>query len=99
MTWRDKRTRVVIPVTGYTALLEIRDKPGGVLLHKLTSDVDGGLTLGGAAGTIRVQIPSATTKAWTWEDGLYELWLIHSTGAKIPLLEGPVTAQPAVADV
>jgi hypothetical protein len=38
--------------------------------------VGSGITLGGATGTIDIEIDAATTAAWTFTDGVYDLEMV-----------------------
>lgn len=59
-------------LTGGSAELVIKNEPGGTTLLTLSSSTEG-IALGGAAGTIDIEIPKATTATLTWEVGTYEL--------------------------
>lgn len=43
-----------VDLTGYTGLLQVRDRPGGPLALDLSTDSGGGLTLDGPAGYVGV---------------------------------------------
>jgi hypothetical protein len=74
-------------LTGYTAKLTIRNKPGGTVLQALTTENDG-ILLGDADGTIDLYISDEDTAAFTWRTGVYDLLLTSSSGTD-PLLYGP----------
>lgn len=61
LTWKDSSGNL-INVTGYTAAAVGVRVPGGTPLFSLTQA--SGITLGGAAGTITLAIPGATTAAY-----------------------------------
>jgi hypothetical protein len=87
-----------VNLTGYTARLQIRDKQTSTEpLLALTTE-NGGLTLGGAAGTIALVISAAGTM--TLSDalltGIYDLELIAPAGRVTRLLRGNVTIAPNV---
>lgn len=70
-----------VDLTGYSARMQIRKKFGGTLLIELT-DGDG-LTLGGAAGTVTIDMTAAQTAEIT-RSGVYDLELvIGSTVTKV----------------
>lgn len=62
-----------VDLTGYSARMQIRKKFGGTLLIELT-DGDG-LTLGGAAGTVTIDMTAAQTAEIT-RSGVYDLELV-----------------------
>ena len=54
-------TGAAINLTGCTAILQVRESVGGTVIFDLTSS--SGITLGGAAGTIDIEISAANTAA------------------------------------
>lgn len=92
-TWKDS-AGTAINLTSYTAKMQIRSKLGdpGVLVELTHVD---GITLGGAAGTVRIQRTAAQTAAYGWPRGVYDLELI-SGGVVKRFLEGDVIVSPEV---
>ncbi|WP_440066430.1 hypothetical protein [Streptosporangium sp. OZ121] len=88
---------IPVDLTGFTARMEIRDRPGGVLLYRL-STADGTLSVGGAdnLGAIGIHIPADVTSAWEWRSGVYDLELVSPAGVVTRLLQGSVTVSPEV---
>ena len=86
--WKDSAGSL-IDLTGYTARMQIRKtkSTSATLLSITTSDY---ITLGGAAGTIAVDVPAATTEALDFTSGVYDLELISSGGTVYRFLEGCV---------
>lgn len=84
-----------VNLTGYTARMEIRDKVGGTVLHRLDT-ANGGITLGGADGTIMLHIAADVSAAWSWRTGAYDLELVEPTGDVIRLVQGGVQISPEV---
>ena len=60
------------------------------------STANGAIVLGGAAGTISLTIPVASTAGFTWNKGVYSLNLTSSGGIVTRLLQGTVVVSPAV---
>lgn len=94
VTWTDENDDPV-SLAGYSARMQIRDKPGGSNLYvSLTSDVDGGLILepGGATGDVHVRI-TATETAGIPKTGFYDLELVKNADPDdvVGLLYGKVT--------
>jgi len=80
-----------IDLTGYTARMQIRLKrTSATFLHELTTE-NGGITLGGAAGTIALLISATDTAAFTFTTAIYDLELITAGGIVTRLLQGSVT--------
>jgi len=83
-----------VDLTGATARMQVRDKPGGELLLEL-STANGGLTMTGA-GTIDRAISAAATAAITWAEGVYDLEVTYADGTVHRYFEGAVTVSPEV---
>lgn len=97
LTWKDSNNSPV-DLTDYTARMQVRQKyTSDVKLLDLTTE-NGGITLGGVAGTIAI-VGSATDTAAIADNiksGVYDLELISPTGTVKRLLEGEVDIRPEV---
>jgi hypothetical protein len=85
-TWRSAGTPVNL--TGATARLQVRsdiDSPD--VLLELTTE-NGGIQLGGAAGTVRRYMNATGTAALTWTEGVYDMEIIFADGSVRRLLAG-----------
>lgn len=93
--WKDANG-VAINLTGYTARMQIRQnvKATAVLLDLNTAN--GGIVLGGAAGTIDLAATAAAMAALTWKNGVYDLELVSPTGVVTRFLTGSVELSPEV---
>lgn len=94
VTWTDS-SGALVNLTGYTAVATVKTTYGGTTVLSATS-VGGTITLGGAAGTIAINVPAATTAAASAQTGVWDLLLTSGSGVKTRLLEGPVTITPGV---
>lgn len=80
-----------IDLTGFTARMQIRaSRTAAAFIHELTTG-NGGITLGGVAGTIALLISDTDTAAFTFKTAVYDLELISAGGIVTRLLEGSVT--------
>lgn len=95
-TWKDENEDAV-NLTGYSARLQARESVGAVetFLSLNSTDSPNDITLGGAAGTIRVVISATATAALT-ESGVYDLELVSGAGVVTRLLQGNVTLSKEV---
>ena len=93
-TWNDGGGDPV-NLTGYTTRMQIRNS---VVAPTIAFDVadSGTITLGGAAGTIRVQIDATSTSEITAGSYVYDLELESGAGVVTRLLQGAVTVDPEV---
>lgn len=88
---------VAVDLTGYSARMQVRESyPADTALLSFTS-AGGGITLGGAAGTILIEASDETTAAidtrqTVW--GVYDLELVPPDGRAIRLLEGAAQIRP-----
>lgn len=95
-TWKDQ-AGTAINLTGYTARLNVRETyASGTAILTLTTE-NGGITLGGSAGTITLSASATTTAALTAPfSGVYDLELVSGGGVVTRLLEGAATVSPEV---
>lgn len=93
-TWMQADGETPVDITGYSAVLAIRERHDDEEpLLELTNDVDGGLVLGDAAGTIEVHATAAMTETLPQHEsglinGVYDLLLTSSGGERRRLVEG-----------
>lgn len=99
LTWTDGDGGPV-DVSGWSAAMQVRSRPGGTLLALLSTgddaEADGTITLGATAGTIRLLVEADVTAAWSWDRGVYDLLLEDPDGKATRLLEGAASLSPAV---
>lgn len=73
LTWSAGEPALPVNLTSAAARMHIRSEVGSPdLLLALTSE-NGGLILGGVAGTIVVYIPASVTSTLTWSSAVYDL--------------------------
>lgn len=90
LTWKDENS-TAYDLTGYTARMHIREERDDTAkIVELTTE-NGGITLGGAAGTITLLITDTATSAITQNSGVYDLELVSSGGVVTRLLEGDIS--------
>lgn len=79
----------LIDLTDYTAKMQIRLKKESAAAVISLDETDG-LTLGGAAGTIQIEIPAASTAELTKRNYVYDLFITSEAGIATKVLEGNV---------
>lgn len=82
-----------VDLTGYTASMQIR---AYALSPTVLYDASSNITLGGAAGTVTLEIPAASTSGFTWWEAVYDLLLTDPSGFVTRLLSGSVSVCPGV---
>lgn len=72
---------IVKNITGYHALMQIRDKAGGELYDSFL-DTGGTprIVITGASGLITVTIPAAKTATYLWTRAVYDIKLTDAAG-------------------
>lgn len=96
-TWLDKN-KTAIDLTGYTAVMQVRDAVGSVVLIELNTE-NGRIAITPIAGAIELSLTDEETGALTIKSALYDLVLISSAGQATRLMEGKVTVSPGVTHV
>lgn len=83
-------------VTGYSARMQIRGTiDDSSYIYQALSGGD--ITVGTTDGKITLSIPAATTAAWTFASGVYDIELVSPGGKVIPLVGvSRVTVTPEV---
>lgn len=78
-----------INLTGYSATMQIRDMPGGMLIKEIKTTPGTGITITALTGTIGLALTAAETALFTFQAAQYDL-LIDSGTTKTYLLEGEI---------
>lgn len=87
---------VPVDLTGCAARMQIRsDIDSPTVLLELTT-TNGGIILGGVAGTITLRIEEPVTASLAWECAVYDLEIIFANGDVQRKMEGSVTVSPGV---
>ena len=95
-TWKDSGG-TAINLTGYTARMNVRETYSSSSAFLTLTTENGGITLGGSAGTITLSASATTTAALTAPfSGVYDLELVSGGGVVTRLLEGVATISPEV---
>jgi len=99
VTWKAGTPAAPVDLTGCTARMHVRSevKSATVLLDLTTAN--GGITLGGAAGTVDLYLTDDQTTAITWTSAVYDLEVEFANGDVRRLLYGSVTVSPEVTRV
>lgn len=96
LTWKTGSPAAPVDLTGFSARMQVRGEiTDTAILIELTT-VNGGITLGGAAGTIDLYISDTDTTAMTWESGVYDLELVAPSNDVTRLVGGTVVVSPEV---
>ena len=94
LTYKDS-AGAAIDLTGYTARMHFRTKKSDASSLFELDTTNGRITLGGAAGTIRLLIDAVDTAAFSWAKALYDLELVNGSVVS-RILEGKVAVSKEV---
>lgn len=97
ITWKVGTTAadaVLVDLTGYTAAMKIRALAGGSVLLSLTSGA--GITLGGTAGTILINITAAQAAALPAGLHQYDVLLTDGAGRITKFHTGSLRVNPTM---
>jgi len=95
-TWKAGTPAVAVDLTGCTARMQARAKiTDAETLLSLTTE-NGGIALGGAAGTVAINMTATATAALTWKSAVYDLEIVFSDTTVRRLLAGSISVSPEV---
>jgi hypothetical protein len=81
-----------VPLTGYTALMQIRETlESTTVIHQMTSAAGGGIQINTTDSTIFLTIPAAITTGFSFDSAVYSLELTNSSGVVTPFMAGNLT--------
>lgn len=88
---RDAAKTLITTWTNWSVLAQVRDRPESeTVLHEWTSQgVSPNVTFSGS--DIVLHIPHATSAAWTWTHGRYDVELTSPSGDVARIAEGHIT--------
>jgi hypothetical protein len=89
---------VNVNLTGYTARMQVREKHTSATAQLQLNTENGGISLGGSAGTITVNISATATGALVAKNYVYDLELIYGglSGTITRIIEGNFIVTPEV---
>lgn len=98
-TWKAGATAASatpVDLTGCTARMQARAKiTDAVKLLDLTTE-NGGIVLGGTAGTVAIKRSAVETAAITWKSAVYDLEIVFADTTVRRLLAGSISVSPEV---
>lgn len=104
IVWKDS-SGALVNLTGYSARMQVRPSMSSSTVTASLTNSNGGITLGGAAGTIALYLSAASTAAISTASpsqfadafvGVYDLELVAVNGDVTRLLHGDFIVNPEV---
>jgi hypothetical protein len=81
-----------IPLTGYTAQMQIRESLESTdVIHEMTTAANGGIRITLSDSTIFLSIPASVTRTFTFDTAVYSLELTDASGVVTPFIAGNLT--------
>ncbi|MEO7397666.1 MAG: hypothetical protein ABIW84_03800 [Ilumatobacteraceae bacterium] len=85
-----------IDLTGHSARAKARAFQGDATVIFDLTTANGGITLGGATGTVTINLTAAATAALNFNGGEWDLEVVSAGGIVTRLLKGQVTLDPEI---
>jgi hypothetical protein len=85
-----------VNLAGYTAAMQIREKPYSTGYISFLNTENGGISLGGSAGTITLNIAASVTSNFLAGDYVFDLELTSTNNTVTKLIEGKFNVTPEV---
>lgn len=95
-TWRVGTPAANVNLTGYTARMQLRTAANAATPALEATTENGRITLGGAAGTITLNLSATVTAALPANQYAYDLELVSGSGQVTRLIEGFTTVDAEV---
>jgi len=96
LLWKHSAEGDPVDLTNYSARMHVRRyAESGEVLVELTSEPPAGITLGGAAGTIYLELTAAQTQALP-TPAVYDMLLTEGDGDTVRFIKGDVRTSVAV---
>lgn len=95
-TWQAGTPAQPVNLTGCTAHLQVRPSVNSPTVLVDLTTVNGGIVLGGTAGTIELVFLPEHTEGKPWRAGVYDLEITHTNADVRRLLAGSVAVNPEV---
>lgn len=96
LTWKVGTPATAVNLTGFTARLQVRTSVDSATTALELTTANGGITLGGAAGTIALAVSASATASLPAGYYVYDLELVAPGGGVTRLVEGRVTVSAEV---
>ena len=82
-------------LTGYSAKVQIRNKPGGDVYATMQTP-SSGITINGGAGSVTLNLSATVTGTLNFQRGVYDIFLTSGAGVVSVPFEGDVIVNPRV---
>lgn len=95
LTWKAP-SGILIDLTGCTARMQVRSEVESAEVLLELSTTNNRIILGGANGTVDLDVCDEDTAAITWDSGVWDLEIAHPDGTVTRLAQGSISVSPEV---
>lgn len=88
--------QALIDFSGCSAEAQVRSEIESPVVLLAMTTANGRITLGGAAGTVRIDLDALTTDTLPFTEGVFDMEVTFPAGSKTRLMAGTVVVSPAV---
>lgn len=96
IAWKTKETRQPIDLTGCTARMHVRSSIKATTPLLVLTTENNRILLGGADGTITLDLSDEITAGITWLSAVYDLEIVFPNGTVRRLVQGSITVSQEV---
>lgn len=96
VTWKAGAPPTPVDLTGCTARTHFRESVDSPNVLLELSTANGGMELGGTAGTIAYRMPFAATAALAWTSAVYDTEILFPDGTKLRKIKGTATVSKEI---
>jgi hypothetical protein len=96
MTWLDSDGVTPVNLTGFTGDMQVRRTVNDTTALLTMTTENGGITLGGVAGTVTLTFDADGTRALVVNTGVYDVFLTSPGGVITKFIKGTITFDAAV---
>ena len=99
LTWSVGTPAVPVDLTGCTARMQVRPEVESPMVLLELTTANGGIALGGVAGTIELYVSDDASTLFTWTAGVWDLEIEFPGGDVRRLAQGSIGVSPEVTRV
>ena len=96
LTWSAGTPAVPVDLTGCTARMQVRPEVESPMVLLELTTANGGIALGGVAGTIELYVSDDASTLFTWTAGVWDLEIEFPGGDVRRLAQGSISVSPEV---
>lgn len=97
LTWNLTRNGAIMPLTGWSAKMQIRqNKRTATVLADFSTNSGGYMTISELAGVVMLDVPGSVTGAFDFNSAVYDMYVVDPSGEPFRVVEGTVIVSATV---